>query len=186
MWKHSHELLTISLLKVKVNNARNGDDKMVQEKQSSTRYPNVSRMPLGYRLYYYLSVSGQEKKLRKKKRIYHKDYGGLITLIQAREIQKQLQEEADNSVVTDQDSSLTLAELISKYIETNIYDPLQNLEDSTNEGYKQKLENIKKLLRQGKIDTIKYYRENPTSFAIVKGTDLIGDYIKDIETLLEN
>ena len=50
----------------------------------------------------------------------------------------------------------------------------------------QKLENIKKLLRQGKIDTIKYYRENPTSFAIVKGTDLIGDYIKDIETLLEN
>ena len=97
---------------------------MVQEKQSSTRYPNVSRMPLGYRLYYYLSVSGQEKKLRKNKRIYHKDYGGLITLIQAREIQKQLQEEADNSVVTVQDSSLTLAELISKYIETNIYDPL--------------------------------------------------------------
>ena len=52
--------------------------------------------------------------------------------------------------------------------------------------YNDKLENIKKLLRQGKIDTIKYYRENPTSFAIVKGTDLIGDYIKDIETLLEN
>ena len=117
---------------------------MVQEKQSSTRYPNVSRMPLGYRLYYYLSVSGQEKKLRKNKRIYHKDYGGLITLIQAREIQKQLQEEADNSVVTVQDSSLTLAELISKYIETNIYDPLQDLEDSTNEGYKEKLATIMK------------------------------------------
>ena len=117
---------------------------MVQEKQSSTRYPNVSRMPLGYRLYYYLSVSGQEKKLRKNKRIYHKDYGGLITLIQAREIQKQLQEEADNSVVTVQDSSLTLAELISKYIETNIYDALQDLEDSTNEGYKAKLATIMK------------------------------------------
>tara|TARA_R100001129_G_C5148998_1_gene198290 strand:- start:52 stop:288 length:237 start_codon:yes stop_codon:yes gene_type:complete len=49
-----------------------------------------------------------------------------------------------------------------------------------------KLENIKKLLRQGKIETIKYYRENPESFDVVKGTDLIEDYFKDIESLLEN
>ena len=48
-----------------------------------------------------------------------------------------------------------------------------------------KLENIKKLLRQGKISTIKYYRENPGSFGVHIGTDLIGDYFKDIETLLE-
>ena len=48
-----------------------------------------------------------------------------------------------------------------------------------------KLENIKKLLRQGKINTIKYYRENPGSFDVFIGTDLIGDYFKDIETLLE-
>ena len=48
-----------------------------------------------------------------------------------------------------------------------------------------KLENIKKLLRQGKINTIKYYRENPGSFGVFIGTDLIGDYFKDIETLLE-
>ena len=48
-----------------------------------------------------------------------------------------------------------------------------------------KLENIKKLLRQGKIETIKYYRENPGSFGVFIGTDLIGDYFKDIETLLE-
>ena len=47
-----------------------------------------------------------------------------------------------------------------------------------------KLENIKKLLRQGKINTIKYYRENPGSFDVFIGTDLIGDYFKDIETLL--
>ena len=47
-----------------------------------------------------------------------------------------------------------------------------------------RLENIKKLLRQGKIETIKYYRENPKSYAVDKPTDLIGDYIKDIETLL--
>jgi hypothetical protein len=49
-----------------------------------------------------------------------------------------------------------------------------------------KLENIKKLLRQGKIETIKYYRENPGSFDVVRGTDLINDYIKDIKSLLEN
>ncbi len=48
-----------------------------------------------------------------------------------------------------------------------------------------KLENIKKLLRQGKINTIKYYRENPSSFDVFIGTDLIGDYFKDIETLLD-
>jgi len=48
-----------------------------------------------------------------------------------------------------------------------------------------RLEDIKKLLRQGKIKTIKYYRENPKAYAVVIGTDLIGDYINDIETLLK-
>ena len=48
-----------------------------------------------------------------------------------------------------------------------------------------KLDDIKKLLRQGKIKTIKYYRENPGSFSVFIGTDLIGDYFKDIETLLD-
>ena len=43
---------------------------------------------------------------------------------------------------------------------------------------------LKKLLRQGKIDTFKYYRENPQSFDVVIGTDLISDYFKDIFILL--
>ena len=43
-----------------------------------------------------------------------------------------------------------------------------------------KLDELKKLLRQSKIDTIKYYRENPQSFDVVIGTDLISDYFKDI------
>ena len=47
-----------------------------------------------------------------------------------------------------------------------------------------KLDQLKKLLRQGKIDTIKYYRENPKSFDVVIGTDLISDYFKDIFILL--
>ena len=48
-----------------------------------------------------------------------------------------------------------------------------------------KLEDVKKLLRQAKIATIKYYRrDEPKSYSVVYGTDLIKDYIKDIETLL--
>lgn len=48
-----------------------------------------------------------------------------------------------------------------------------------------RLDDIKKLLRQGKIQTVKYYRENPKSYAVVTPTDLVGDYINDIETLLK-
>ena len=48
-----------------------------------------------------------------------------------------------------------------------------------------RLDAIRKPLRLAKIETIKYYRENPQSVSVVIGTDLINDYIKDIETLLE-
>ncbi len=48
-----------------------------------------------------------------------------------------------------------------------------------------RIDNIKKLLRQAKIETIKVYREQPDTFAVVKPTDIINDYLKDIETLLK-
>ena len=48
-----------------------------------------------------------------------------------------------------------------------------------------KLETIKKSLRLAKIDTIKYYRDNPTKYTVVYGTDLIDDYLNDMETLLQ-
>tara|TARA_R110000803_G_scaffold177859_2_gene240275 strand:+ start:150 stop:383 length:234 start_codon:yes stop_codon:yes gene_type:complete len=44
---------------------------------------------------------------------------------------------------------------------------------------------IKKLIKLGKIETIKYYRENPNSYNVVIGTDLLNDYFNDIETLLQ-
>ena len=47
-----------------------------------------------------------------------------------------------------------------------------------------RLETIKKGLRQSKIETIKYYRENPKSYGIVIGTDLVGSLLDDIEILL--
>ena len=49
------------------------------------------------------------------------------------------------------------------------------------------LKSLIKPLRQAKIKTIKYYRQDePKSYSVVYGTDLIQDYIKDIKTLLDN
>ena len=43
-----------------------------------------------------------------------------------------------------------------------------------------------KPLRKAKIRTIKYYKQDePKSYSVLVGTDLIRDYIKDIKTLLE-
>ena len=48
------------------------------------------------------------------------------------------------------------------------------------------LDDLKKIIRQAKIETVKYYRQDePKSYSVVYGTDLIKDYIKDIKTLLE-
>jgi tellurite resistance protein len=48
-----------------------------------------------------------------------------------------------------------------------------------------RFEDIKKSIKLAKIETIKYYRDNPESFAVVIGTDMINDYFNDIETLLD-
>lgn len=48
-----------------------------------------------------------------------------------------------------------------------------------------RLETLKKSLRLAKIDTTKYYREKPNSYDVVYGTDLIDDYLNDMETLLQ-
>ena len=48
-----------------------------------------------------------------------------------------------------------------------------------------RFEDIKKAIKLGKIETIKYYRNNPKSFDVVIGTDMINDYFNDIETLLQ-
>lgn len=47
-----------------------------------------------------------------------------------------------------------------------------------------RLLDLKKKLRQGKLSTIKHYRENPTNWSVVFGTDIIADYFNDVETLL--
>ena len=46
------------------------------------------------------------------------------------------------------------------------------------------LNNIYKFLSNSKNETIQFYNDNPSSYAVVKPTDLVLDYIKDIKTLL--
>lgn len=47
-----------------------------------------------------------------------------------------------------------------------------------------RLDSLRKKLRQGKLSTQRYYRENPKSYSVVYGTDMINDYFNDIEELL--
>ena len=47
------------------------------------------------------------------------------------------------------------------------------------------LNDIYKMLSNAKNETSDYYNENPGSYGVVKPTDLILDYIKDIKDLLK-
>ena len=49
----------------------------------------------------------------------------------------------------------------------------------------QELNNIYKMLSNAKNETVDYYKENPGSYAVVKPTDLVLDYLKDIKNLLK-
>ena len=41
------------------------------------------------------------------------------------------------------------------------------------------------MISNTKNETVKYYKDNPDSFKVVKPTDLIMDYLTDIEKLLK-
>ena len=47
------------------------------------------------------------------------------------------------------------------------------------------INDIYKMLSNAKNETVDYYKENPGSYSVVKPTDLVLDYIKDIKTLLK-
>jgi hypothetical protein len=46
------------------------------------------------------------------------------------------------------------------------------------------INDIYKILSNAKNETINYYNENPGSYNVIKPTDLVLDYIKDIKSLL--
>jgi hypothetical protein len=41
------------------------------------------------------------------------------------------------------------------------------------------------MISNAKDETLDYYKDNPSSYAIVKSTDLIIDYLRDIKSLLK-
>jgi len=41
------------------------------------------------------------------------------------------------------------------------------------------------MLSNAKNETVEYYNDNESSYAVVKPTDLVLDYIKDIKDLLK-
>ena len=49
----------------------------------------------------------------------------------------------------------------------------------------QQLNDIYKMLSNAKNETSEYYNDNPSSYNVVKPTDLVLDYIKDIKDLLK-
>jgi len=53
------------------------------------------------------------------------------------------------------------------------------------DGVEEKLNNIYTMISNAKNETIKYYKDNPDSFKVVKPTDLIEDYLEDIKKLLK-
>ena len=61
----------------------------------------------------------------------------------------------------------------------------QNQRIQAFDNIEQELNNIYKMLSNAKNETSDYYNDNPSSYAVVKPTDLILDYIKDIKDLLK-
>ena len=53
------------------------------------------------------------------------------------------------------------------------------------DGVEKKLNDIYTMISNAKNETIKYYKNNPDSFKVVKPTDLIEDYLEDIKKLLK-
>ena len=47
------------------------------------------------------------------------------------------------------------------------------------------LNDIYKMISNAKDETLDYYNDNPSSYAVVKSTDLVIDYLRDIKSLLK-
>ena len=64
-------------------------------------------------------------------------------------------------------------------------DEFQSKRISAFDDIEQELNHIYKMISNAKDETADYYNENPGSFNVVKPTDLVIDYLKDIKKLLK-
>lgn len=75
---------------------------------------------------------------------------------------------------------------VKNLFEAETSDSYQKKRIAAFDTIEQELNDIYKMLSNAKNETVQYYTDNPSSYAVVKPTDLVLDYIKDIKDLLQN
>ena len=75
---------------------------------------------------------------------------------------------------------------VKQWFEAETSDSFQKRRIAAFDEIEQQLNSIYKMLSNAKNETVQYYTDNPSSYAVVKPTDLVLDYIQDIKDLLGN
>ena len=73
---------------------------------------------------------------------------------------------------------------VKNLFEAETSDSYQKKRIAAFDEIEQQLNDVYKLLSNAKNETVQYYTDNPSSYSVVKPTDLVMDYIKDIKDLL--
>jgi hypothetical protein len=76
----------------------------------------------------------------------------------------------------------------SKLDVVNLFEDQKEYQESRIAAFdviEQEMNDIYKMLSNAKNETSEYYKDNPSSYTVVKPTDLVLDYIKDIKNLLK-
>ena len=74
---------------------------------------------------------------------------------------------------------------VKNLFEAESSDSFQKRRIAAFDEIEQQLNDVYKLLSNAKNETVQYYTDNPSSYAVIKPTDLVLDYIKDIKNLLQ-
>jgi len=74
---------------------------------------------------------------------------------------------------------------VKQLFEAESAEEFQNGRIASFDVIEQELNDIYKMLSNAKNETSTYYNDNPSSYSVVKPTDLVLDYIKDIKDLLK-
>ncbi|MAR20662.1 MAG: hypothetical protein CMD25_01165 [Flavobacteriales bacterium] len=75
--------------------------------------------------------------------------------------------------------------IVKQLFEDNSVESFQQGRVLAFDRIEQEMNDIYKMLSNAKNETSDYYKENPGSYSVVKPTDLVLDYIKDIKDLLK-
>ena len=97
----------------------------------------------------------------------------------------------DNAYVKDYGYKLVPSKIkgsgleVKQLFENSSVDDFQKERIAAFDLIEQEMNDIYKMLSNAKNETADYYSENPTSYTVIKPTDLVLDYIKDIKDLLK-